>query len=136
MRRSLFVTLSTLLSAAAMAAAAQTPAKPAAVAGKWTVTLETEAFTATSALELKQDGEKLTGTYTSTRYGATPLQGTVKDRAIQFSFKLSAEGVEVPMSFAGEVASDGQTMKGRASIAEMGEATWAAKKTPDALFDQ
>jgi hypothetical protein len=112
----------------AVALAAQTPAKPAAVAGKWTVSLETESFTATSALEFKQDVEKLTGTYTSTRYGATPLQGTIKDRAIEFTFKLNADGTEVAMAFKGELAADGQTMKGRATIAEMGEATWTAKK--------
>ena len=118
-----------LLGAAAVTLAAQqAPAKPAAVAGKWTVSLETEAFTATSALELKQDGEKLTGTYTSTRYGPSPLQGTVKDRAIQFAFKLNADGTEVPMTFTGEVATDGRTMKGRASIADMGDASWTAKK--------
>lgn len=114
--------------AGASALAAQTPAKPAAVGGKWTVSLETESFTATSALELKQDGEKLTGTYHSTRYGPTPLQGAIKDRAIEFTFKLSADGTDVPMAFKGEVAADGQSMKGRASIADMGEATWTAKK--------
>jgi hypothetical protein len=120
--------LGAFVTAAAIPAAAQTPAKPAAVAGKWAVTLETEAFTANSSLELKQDGEKLTGTYTSSRYGATPLQGTIKDRTIEFSFKLSADGTDVPMAFKGEVAADGQTMKGRASISDMGEASWTAKK--------
>ena len=114
--------------AGAMALAAQTPGKPASVAGKWTVSLETESFTTTSPLEFKQDGEKLTGTYTSSRYGATPLQGTIKDRAIEFAFKLNVEGTDVPMAFKGEVAADGLSMKGRASIAEMGDATWTAKK--------
>ena len=46
---------------------AQDDDKPAPVniTGKWTMTLELEAFTATPALEFKQDGEKVTGTYTS-----------------------------------------------------------------------
>jgi hypothetical protein len=117
-----------MVAAAGLAPLAAQTAKPAAVAGKWTVTLETESFTANSGLEFKQEGEKLTGTYTSSRYGATPLQGTVKDRAIEFTFKLSADGTEVPMAFKGEVAADGQTMKGRASISDMGDATWTAKK--------
>jgi hypothetical protein len=109
--------------------AAQEPASRPAVAGKWTLTLETEAFTATSAIELKQDAEKITGTYHSTRYGPSPLEGKiVKGRALEFSVKLNAEGMEIVMAFSGEVAADGQTMKGRASIAEMGEATWSAKK--------
>lgn len=114
--------------AGAPALAAQTPAKPVPVAGKWAVTLEAESFTATSALEFKQDGEKLTGTYTSSRYGVTPLQGTIKERAIEFTFKLNADGTDVAMAFKGEVAADGLSMKGRASIAEMGDATWTARK--------
>lgn len=119
-----------LIAAAAVTAAAQTPAKPAAVAvaGKWAVALETDSFTANSSLELKQDGEKLTGSYISTRYGAAPLQGTIKERVIEFSFKLNADGTDVPMAFKGEVAADALSMKGRASIADMGEATWTAKK--------
>ena len=34
------------------------------VAGKWIVTLEMSMGTATPALDLKQDGTKITGTYT------------------------------------------------------------------------
>jgi hypothetical protein len=122
--------ISGILIAAAAGAAAQAPSKPASVAGKWTVTLETESFTATSAIELKQDSEKITGTYTSTRYGAVPLEGKIKERAIEFAFKLNVEGTEVPMSYAGEVAADGQTMKGKASLGDMGAATWSAKRAP------
>jgi hypothetical protein len=117
-----------ILGAAAVAAAAQTPSKPAPnVTGKWTLTLETEAFTANPTLELKQDAEKLTGSYTG-RYGAFPLTGKIKDRALEFSFKMNAEGMEVVMAFAGEVAADGQTMKGKATLGEMGDATWTAKR--------
>ncbi len=120
--------VSVILSAAVVTAAAQTPPKPApSIAGKWAVTLETETFTANTALELKQDGEKITGTYTG-RYGAFPLTGKIKDRALEFSFKMNAEGTDVVMAFAGEVAVDGQTMKGRATLGEMGDATWTAKK--------
>jgi hypothetical protein len=97
------------------------------VAGKWTMTMEMSMGTATPSLELKQDGTKITGNYTG-RYGTFPLEGTLKERAIQFSFQMGAEGETVTMSFAGEVAADGQTMKGTASLGEMGDATWSAKK--------
>lgn len=125
--RAIVLTALGLTAAAWTAAAAQTPAKPANVAGKWTITLQTENFTATPALELKQDGEKITGTYTG-RYGAFPLAGKVKGNAIEFTFKMTAEGTEVQMSYKGEVATDGQSMKGQAMLSEMGEATWTAKK--------
>jgi hypothetical protein len=83
--------------------------------------------TATPGLELKQDGAKITGTYTG-RYGSFPLEGTLKDRTLAFSFTMSAEGQAVTMSFTGEVAADALSMKGTASLGEMGEATWIAKK--------
>jgi hypothetical protein len=91
------------------------------------MTLEMSMGTGTPTLDLKQDGEKLTGTYTG-RYGTFDLQGSVKERAIQFSFTMSAEGQSVTMSFTGEIAQDGQTMKGTAVLGEMGDATWTAKR--------
>ncbi len=105
--------------------------KPAAkalnVSGKWTMTLDFSMGTATPALNLKQDGEKISGTYTG-RYGTFDLLGSLKDRKIQFSFAMTAEGETVAMSFAGEVAEDGQSMKGTAVLGELGDATWTAAK--------
>jgi hypothetical protein len=111
-------------------AAAQEKDKPAPVniTGKWTMTLELEAFTATPTLEFKQDGEKVTGTYTSARYGTFPFQGKIKDRALEFTVKMSAEGSDVELSFSGDVAADGQTMKGKGSLSGVGDATWNARK--------
>jgi hypothetical protein len=100
---------------------------PPNVAGKWIMTLEMSMGTATPALELKQEGAKITGTYTG-RYGTFPLEGSLKDRGIQFAFTMGAEGQTVTMTFAGEVSPDAQTMKGTASLGEMGEATWSAKR--------
>jgi hypothetical protein len=100
---------------------------PPTVTGKWAMTLEMSMGTGTPTLDLKQEGEKITGTYTG-RYGTFDLQGTLKERTIQFSFNMSAEGQSVTMSFTGEVAADGQTMKGTATLGEMGDATWSAKK--------
>ncbi len=97
------------------------------VTGKWAMTMEMSMGTATPALELKQDGTKITGSYTG-RYGTFPLEGTLKDRTIQFTFQMGAEGQTVSMSFAGEVAADGQSMKGTASLGEMGDASWTAKR--------
>jgi hypothetical protein len=113
---------------AAVLAAQESPKAPPSVAGKWTLTLVTEAFTATPALELKQAGEKITGSYTSGRYGSFPLEGTLKGRAIEFAFTMNADGTMVAMSFKGEVAADGQTMKGKAELGDLGEATWTAER--------
>jgi hypothetical protein len=97
------------------------------VSGNWTMTLEMSMGTANPGLVLKQDGEKITGSYTG-RYGTFAIDGSIKERTIVFTFTMNAEGETVPMTFTGEVAADGQTIKGKASLGEMGEATWSAKK--------
>lgn len=97
------------------------------VAGKWAMTLETSMGTGTPALDLKQDGEKITGTYTG-RYGTFALEGTIKGRAIEFAVTMSAEGQAVTINFTGEVAEDGRSMRGTAVLDQLGEATWSAVK--------
>ena len=103
------------------------PPPPAQVAGKWTVSLDMAMGTATVGLEFKQDEGKITGTY-SGRYGAFPLEGTVKGRAIEFVVTTTIEGQQSSLWFGGEVAEDGQTMKGPAELGGAGEAYWTAKR--------
>ena len=100
---------------------------PLAIAGKWAMTLEMAMGNGTPALELKQDGEKITGTYTG-RYGAAPLVGTLKDHAVAFKVNINAEGTDVEMVFTGEVSPDGTAMRGDASLGPAGDATWTARK--------
>lgn len=121
--------LSVITAASVAVASAQTPAKPAPVniTGKWAVSLELETITASPTIEFKQDGEKLTGTYTG-RYGAFPFEGRIKDRVLDFAFKMNAEGMDVQMSFSGEVAADAQAIKGKVTLAEMGDGTWTATR--------
>jgi len=100
---------------------------PLSIAGKWTMTLETAMGNGTPALDLKQDGEKITGTYTG-RYGAAPLVGTLKANALTFKVNISAEGTDVEMVFTGEVSPDGTAMRGDATLGPAGDATWTAHK--------
>ena len=116
-----------LISLIAPSQAQSKPAPPPTLTGKWAVTLEMQSGTANPTLELKQEGEKITGTYTSGRYGKFPLTGTLKGRALRFSCTMNAEGTEVVLAFAGEVAEDFQTIKGDADLGGAGEATWYAK---------
>ena len=106
------------------------PTPAPTIAGKWTLTVVTDVFTSTPSIEFAQDGEKITGTYESGRYGKTPLTGILKGRALEFSFTLSAEGTEVPMAYWGEVAADFQSIKGTAELTGLGSATWTAKRAP------
>lgn len=112
---------------------AQTPApapKALDVTGKWLVVLELSIGTSNPTLVLKQDGTKITGTYTSSRYGDSKLTGTIDDkRVLAFQVSLNAEGNDVTMSFSGEVSADGQLIpKGAVNIEGLGEGSWAARK--------
>lgn len=106
--------------------AAAVSAEPAKVAGKWNVTLQLEAITGHPVILLKQDGEKLTGTYESARYGQSELKGSIKEKEIEFSVSFVAEGMQTQGVFGGTV--DGDTMSGNCSFEGAGDGTWSASR--------
>lgn len=101
--------------------------EPVVVAGKWTMAMEMSMGTASVELEFKQEGEKVTGTYTGS-YGAFPLEGVLKGHALEFAVYTTIEGQESTMSFSGEVAEDRESISGTAVLGQMGEAGWLAKR--------
>jgi hypothetical protein len=100
--------------------------EPAKVEGTWNVELQLESITGTPIVKFKQDGEKLTGTYESRRYGEVPLQGTIKENAIQWVVSFNAEGTQISGTFSGTV--DGDKMKGKVSYEGAGDGTWTATR--------
>ena len=109
----------------ALAIAVPALAQDAQVAGVWTLTLETPQGTSNPTLTLKQDAQKLTGTYAG-RMGEIPIEGTIKDKAISFSAKISAQGQEIVLTFAGTVDQD--SMKGTVDFGGMGSADWTGAR--------
>jgi hypothetical protein len=100
-------------------------ADPANVAGKWNVTLQLETITGHPVILLKQDGEKLTGTYEG-RYGQSDLKGSIKEKNIEFSVTFVAEGMQTQGVFAGKV--NGDTMGGDVAYEGAGDGTWSAAR--------
>ncbi len=115
-------------STSAPAAAAQSSGEKGGdkvdVTGAWSVTVETEAGSGNPSFTLKQEGEKLTGKYKGT-FGEADLTGTVKGDKIEFSFKVSGQ-LEGTITYTG--TTDGKTMKGKVSLAGLGEGTFSGKK--------
>lgn len=105
--------------------AAAVSAEPANVAGKWNVTMQLESITGHPIILLKQDGEKLTGTYEG-RYGQSELKGSIKDKELEFTVSIVAEGMQTQGVFAGKV--DGDTMGGEVSFEGAGDGTWSATR--------
>ena len=105
--------------------AAVLSAEPAKVAGKWNVTLQLESIAGHPVILIKQDGEKLTGTYEG-RYGPSELKGSIKEKEIEFTVSFVAEGMQTQGVFAGKV--DGDSMGGEVSFEGAGDGTWSAER--------
>jgi len=100
--------------------------KPADVAGKWALTVETQAGTGTPSVEFMQDGETLTGNYSSQVFGEQKVTGTIKGNAITFGFTTSFQGSTVTVTYTG--TADTSAMKGKVTLGDLGEGTFTGKK--------
>jgi hypothetical protein len=60
--------------------------------GRWVLAVVTENGTGTPTVDLKQEGEKLTGTYVSNAMGSRTLEGTVKGDTMRFVLSASMGG--------------------------------------------
>jgi hypothetical protein len=71
-------------------------ADPATIAGKWQMVIDTPHGQMDGALDLKQDGVKLSGTLTTEQTGACDLTGSVDGRNVSWSFE--AMGTQFKMT--------------------------------------
>jgi hypothetical protein len=92
----------------------------------WALQIDLGGNTATPTATLKQDGEKLTGTYSSQVLGEQQITGTIKGSAISFGFQASFDGNAVKVTYTGTVDKD--TMKGSVAFGDLGEGTFTGKK--------
>ena len=118
--------LLTLAAASLLDARAAPQDKPQNVAGTWALTVETAQGTGSPSVTLAQDGEKLTGTYSSQVFGEQKVSGSIKGSAVTFSFTSTVEGTSITVTYAGTVEKD--TMKGKVSLGDLGEGTFTGTK--------
>ncbi|MBM3790488.1 MAG: hypothetical protein FJW35_09085 [Acidobacteria bacterium] len=111
------------------AAGAVRPDPPADVSGAWDMTVQAGGETAEVALVLRQEGERLTGTYRG-RMGETGLSGTVRDDRIGFSVTLRFRDIAFTVSYAGTV--EGDRMTGTADFGDGRSGRWTARRRPAA----
>ena len=96
------------------------------LSGKWAFQVETGAGTGNPSIELKQQGEKLTGHY-SGQLGEAELTGTVKGKAITFTFTAEIQGNSLQTTYTGTIESK-DSLKGTLNIAGLGDGTFTAKR--------
>jgi opacity protein-like surface antigen len=100
--------IKTLLTTA-FALALTTAAFAADVTGKWTGKMETPNGSRDVVFDLKQDGEKLTGSTTGRGGDVQISDGSVKGDAVAFTVVRTFNGNEMKTAYTGKVA--GSTLK-------------------------
>ena len=97
-----------VLAAVLMVAAAQ----DASPAGKWKWSVERNGETFESKLELKLDGDKLSGTFTGRDGKETPIaEASFKDGEVKFQITRERDGQSFTIKYSGKVSGDTITGK-------------------------
>lgn len=94
------------------------------VSGTWIMEVQTDAGSGTPTFVLKQEDEKITGTYTG-QLGDSPVIGTIKGNAIHLEFSIQGNMI----TYDGTVSSVVE-MSGKVNLAEMASGTFIGKKKP------
>ena len=97
------------------------------VSGKWLFSVTTDAGTGTPTVTLKQQGDSLTGHYSSQTLGEADLKGTIKDGKITFRFPVSLQGTSLTVTYSGTVDTK-DSMKGSVDIGGMATGSFTAKR--------
>jgi hypothetical protein len=97
------------------------------VTGTWTFQVETSAGAGTPTVTFKQDGDKLTGHYSSGQLGEVDFTGTVKGKDISFSFGTDVQGLHIDVTYAGTIESN-DAMKGTVKLGDLGNGTFTGKR--------
>ena len=108
---------------ACISAVALAQANKVDVTGVWIFTVESPAGKSNPTLTFKQDGEKLTGQYSSQLMGQADLTGTVKGQAIDFIVSATVQGTPIELKYAGAVETK-DSMKGTLSAGDFGSGTF------------
>jgi hypothetical protein len=93
------------------------------ITGTWTAAVMLDAGSGTATFVFKQDGEKLSGTYTGT-FGTAQVTGSVKGNEVEWTFDAPQAG---KATYTGTL--DGEKkMKGTVVYGEVGSGRFTAEK--------
>jgi hypothetical protein len=85
------------------------------ITGAWIFSVDTGTI-GTPTVTFKQDGEKLTGHYSSATLGEADFTGTLKGQDLAFNFNADLQGTPVPVVYKGTVPNNNE-MKGTIDVA-------------------
>jgi hypothetical protein len=97
------------------------------ITGKWVFEVQTDAGTGTPTVTFKQEGEKVSGHYSSQNLGEADFTGTLKGQSLTFNFNVDVGGTAAPVTYTATVESN-STMKGTIDIGGAAGGTFTGKK--------
>lgn len=102
---------------------------PVDITGTWIFTVDTGTV-GTPTVTFKQEGEKLTGHYSSMTLGEADFTGTLKGQDLNFTFEAKVQDTPVPVVYKGTVPNKDE-IKGTIDIAGgAASGTFTAKRKP------
>lgn len=107
---------SSILAITLVCGIAPAAAQTADVSGTWHLEVTTSQGVTNPSFTLEQDGETLTGHYSSETLGEIDFTGTVEGSTVTISFDASVQGQTIPVVYVGTVGEDG-TMSGTIDLA-------------------
>jgi len=121
-----------LIAAVVVLAALATTATAAVLhdlTGRWMLAVVTDNGTGYPTLELKQEGDKVTGTYTSNAMGNRAITGTVRGDTLSFVLSASGAGEGVVLTYTARIIGT-DSLNGTVDFAGMGGASFTGKRQP------
>jgi hypothetical protein len=100
-------------------------AQGAGISGDWVLTINSPQGSRDVNASFKQDGEKLSGAFKSSR-GELPFQGTVNGKQITFSYPYKTPDIDIAITMTGEL--EGDSLKGKADFGGLAEGDWSGKR--------
>ena len=119
------ITAGALLTLAATSAFAATVAHD--VTGKWSFRVVTPNGTGTPTVTLKQEGDKVTGTYESNALGSRTLSGSVKGDSLSFVLSMGGNAEGVMLTYTAHIVT-ADSLKGAVDFAGQGGAEFTATR--------
>jgi hypothetical protein len=120
-------TLSSALLALSLAAVALLAQTKVDVTGKWMFDVQTGAGGGMPTVTMKQDGEKLTGHYSSAQLGEADFTGSIKGTELTFAFRVEVQGMPIDVTYKGTVENN-DAMKGTINLAGVAQGTFTGKR--------
>ena len=114
--------------AIALIGAVEASAQTLNLTGAWTFTVDSDAGITYPAVTLEQDGETLTGHYSSENLGENDLTGTVAGSEITIEFPADLGGMVLDVIYIGTIDEDGM-ITGTLDIGGLGGGTFTAVRT-------